>query len=321
MVCVMKSPLNPRLISLTEGASVSSGKQKRDQFFSIRHCCFCGHGAFVALFLLILAAFFSPAPSMAGDRVSLSDAEMAGVTGQAGITIFTDGEAYNTVDIIKFSDTDSTPKRWIELQNFAETDSSGGYFSFDTDSDYPVTIDVGTTAGGQTLVAVQESTHYLPRWYHVENFVFCDQSLGNLHLDALSLGPSLSRYGSHTDGTTGIDFDYATRLYAQALRYTYNATEKLELSDIHLAYAPGAGDDPRDPATWSMTGNFKIGDIVAGAPAMMDVATDTSNVTSVVLNLPMQGSLRVEKVAFGSIDFGPVAIDGINVHHLNLQIK
>jgi hypothetical protein len=35
----------------------------------------------------------------------------------------------------------------------------------------------------------------------------------------------------------------------------------------------------------------------------------------------MQGTLRVEDVTFGGNSFGPIAIDGINVHHLLLKIN
>jgi hypothetical protein len=39
------------------------------------------------------------------------------------------------------------------------------------------------------------------------------------------------------------------------------------------------------------------------------------------LKLPMEGSLRVEDVKFGGSDFGPLALDGIEVHRLAIQIN
>ena len=141
---------------------------------------------------------------------------------------------------------------------------------------------------------------YRPGGTRVGDFVFCDQSLGSLHLDALSMGPSLSRYGAHADGTSGVDFDFRTKAYAQAFRYTYNATPVLPdtgiltLSGIHLiGAATGAADDPADPATWEFAGSdnvFRIGSTNSGAstwgtttggdidagynPAKIDVGTD-----------------------------------------------
>jgi hypothetical protein len=35
----------------------------------------------------------------------------------------------------------------------------------------------------------------------------------------------------------------------------------------------------------------------------------------------MQGTLRVEDVNFGGNDFGPIAIDGIQVHRLVVKIS
>lgn len=366
-------------IPLTRGASGhTAGKRSAAPRFFYRHRCPNGCVAFVAVLLFLLAALLSAAPSGAAGLVNLTDAELANVTGQAGVTIFTSGSARITIDVLKFSDTDSSPLHWLELRNVVVDDGKGGYFSFDTPfylSDpfdpanpfvfEPVTFDVGTKNAwtettttliadmngklpgdpdyiptyqtiyhpAQALVAVQDSTHVSPRWYSVGDLVFCDQSLGSLNLDALSLGPSLQRYGAHADGTSGVDFDYSTSVYAQALRYTYNSKtlpETLTLTGIHLVgWADvlgknGTGDNPADPNTWAFTGAnnvFRIGNIDTGNPATIDVGTTDAGITSLVLNLPFQGTLRVENVTFGGNNFGPIAIDGINVHHLNVKIS
>ena len=140
------------------------------------------------------------------------------------------------------------------------------------------------------------------------------------------------RFGAHANGTSGVDFDYSTIVYAQAFRYTYtktpvlpDTTGTLALTGIHLmGAATGTADDPSNPATWEFTGTnnvFRIGNIDTGNPAKIDVGTDALGVTSLFFTLPMQGSLRVESVTFGGNNFGPIAIDGINVHHLNVKIS
>ncbi len=339
------------LISGTRRAS--AGRRSADPRYFYRKVLLTSLVVFVTVILFLLAALLAARTSGAAGPVDLTDAELAGVTGQAGISIMAIGSERITASIMKFSDTDSTPHHWLEFRDFAVDDGNGGYFRFDTPLSFsadplavtadPITFDVGTNAAGQTLVAYRETSHVSPRWYHVEDFVFCDQSLGSLHLDALSMGPSLQRYGAHADGTSGIDFDYRTRAFAQALRYTYNTLpETLTLTGIHLAGAAnGAGDDPANPATWAFTGAdnvFRIGstntgtstwattpggDIDAGNnPAKIDVGTDTATgVTSLVLSLPMQGSLRVENVTFGGNNFGPIAIDGIRVHRLSIELR
>ena len=284
----------------------------------------------ITLLLLIISSLPAALPAQASEPKSLTDAQLAGVTGQSGITIYTDGTARITASVLKISDTDSSPVKWLELKNVVVDDGIGGYFSFATPLDYlsttvvdePVTLDVGAHATtGQTLVALRDSTHVSPRWYSVGEVVFCDQSLGSLNLDALSLGPTVYRMGAHIDGTSGVDFDYTLSAYAKAFRYTYNASsEALRLSGIRLAgSASGAAEDP---STWSFSGVFRIGDIDGGNPAKIDVGTDTSTgETSLVLSLPMQGSLRVENVTFGDKNFGPIAIDGITVHRMSVSIR
>ena len=283
---------------------------------------------------MILAALLVVAPSGAAEPVVLTDAALAGVTGQAGISISTDMSVRVTASAWKFSDTDSTPLHWLEFRNITVDDGSGGAFYLYAPLDNPVTIDIGSNDSGRTLVSYLDTTQVSPRWISVGDLVFCDQSLGSLNLDALSVGPSLQRYGAHADGTGGgLDFDYTTSVTAQALRYTYSTTAPgtLTLSGIHLAYQAdvlgknGTGDNPADPTTWAFTGAnnvFRIGDIDGGNPAKIDVVTaTTTGTTSLFLTLPMQGTLRVADVNFGGNDFGPIAIDGIQAHRLLVKIS
>jgi len=317
---------------MRRASGLTAEKLSADLHFVYRQVLLICLALFFSVLLFILAALFFAAPSGAAEPVPLSDAELANVTGQAGISIYTSIATRYTSSVIKFSDTDSTPSRnWIEFQNVTVNDGSegsGGYYLIQSPSyNEANTLDIGTNDAGRTIVSFKDYSRVSPRWYHVEDLVFCNQSLGSLHLDALSLGPSLYRFGVHADGTGGgFDFDYSTRASAQAFRYTYNTIpETLTLSGIHLVgQATGTADDPANPATWAFTGTnnvFRIGDMDNGNPAKIDVVTDTTGVTSLFLNLPMQGSLRVENVAFGGNNFGPIAIDGIRVHRLSIELR
>jgi hypothetical protein len=321
---------------LTRGSSDQvAGKHSAGSRFLYRHHHLNGLAVFVAVLLFTLAALLSAAPSRAAGLVGLKDAELANVTGQAGISTGLDLSMNYSVSLMKFSDTSATPN-WLVLKNFTITDGSGGLFLVTTYQGGtlagldPVTLDVGTNAAGRTLISSYDPSAVTPRWYGAElwfgDAVGTETSLGNLNLDALSQGPSLAHVGAHADGTGGgLDFDYTTRISADALKLTYNTapvlpdTGALALKGIHLAYA--ATGDPADYTQWAFTGNFKIGDIDAGNPAKVDVVTDTSTgSTSIYLNLPMQGTLRVAEVAFGGNNFGPIAIDGIDVHRLTVKI-
>ena len=107
--------------------------------------------------------------------------------------------------------------------------------------------------------------------------------------------------------------------------------ESLNLQGIHLSESV-SGTPESDPSSWVFSGEFRVGDLGGGvintgdsspSPATIDVATDTSKATpetSVFINLPMKGTIRVEKASLGGSNFGPIAIDNITVHHLGLRI-
>lgn len=252
---------------------------------------------------------------------AMGETEMARVTAQAGITMVIDAQGLFTADTIKISDSGGTPN-WIELRGFAIDDGAGDPFSLATPVESPNTIDVATDTTGRTVLTLTDASHTQPRWYSVASLVFAGQELGSLRAGPVTMGPSTLRLSSHQNGTTGIDFDYATRLDIGSFQHRYNSTSaSLTLAGIHLfgSATGNQNDDPGNPATWELSGNFRVGDIT-GNPATFDVATDGSGTTSAYLNLPVQGSLRVEEIGAGGASLGPAAIDGINVHRLQLRI-
>ena len=326
-------------------------------------------GAILCVFILSLC--LTPEPARA-QLSQLSDENLSGISGQSGVSIVMNGSAQVYFETISFSDTQATPNL-IGLHNFSVTGSAtGGDFSFATlgaDAANPVPgvtvfepniIDIATDSD-KTYVVMTDSSHMNPRWYKGDLFFYDgsapqEYALGSIELDELRKGPSVSRLWAHAGG--GISFDYTTTISASALIYTYNKTtsEALSLSGIHIAGSANTGvSDPRypyghtntgsgdpDPTTpaWAFSGNFKIGTIGdtctnCNQPATIDIATN-AGVTSLSLNLPMAGTIRVADVIFGTntdpnlnsnfakgdpLDFGPIAIDGIQVHRLNVKIS
>lgn len=293
--------------------------------------------------MLVLAlAFLAPAVLHA-QMSEVSDEELSSISAQAGINAnYGDFGVNITTDSIRYSDTDTGS--WIELNNFAIS-GPGGYFLLDCPVDYPMTVDVGsgpTTDGyTRTLVQYQLSDHINPRTWTVGNLVFCNQDLGSLTFDTSTVEPSIYRVASHLDaGTSGIDFEYLTKWRTQDFTYAYSTAatgNTLQLTGLNLAETV-TGDPTSDPATWVYNGTFRIGDIVGGNidvdddasnaalpnPATIDIATDTSTTptnTSVYLNLPMKGSIRVANVNLGGTDFGPIAIDGITAHRFGVRFN
>jgi hypothetical protein len=314
--------------------------------------------AFIILFIFIFLVGFSllsPIRSSA-EMAALSETELSRIIAGAGIDIDITGSAARiTLESFYFTDvTDHDPAtpeidyNKIEFNNIVIDDGAGGYFSFDTPTDKPITIDVGTDASGKTIARIGGSGLFVsfvpsflssilpfspfpifgimgvapldfssgsePRSYRAGSLVFCDQDIGSLYVDGITRRDEILNIGAHG----GVDFDYANRLDIDEFRYTYNTTPaSLTVHGIHLAESVTGAPD--DPAAWVFTGAFKVGDI-SSDPATIDVGTDANDKTSMLLNLPMQGCLRIENVNFGGVDFGPCAIDGIKVHRLQVQI-
>lgn len=308
----------------------------------------------IIIAFIILLIFLYPIRSSAA-MVVLSEVELSRLIAGAGVSVDIKGSARITVDSVYITDTDPAHDPWhkIEFNDIVIDDGAGGGFSFDTPAGMPITIDVGADASGRTIVRISGAEFFVsffpplisnifpfnlvpllgipaavpflssgsePRYYRAGSIVFCNQDLGSLYMDRITQKDTILNIGAHG----GVDFDYASRVDIGEFRYTYNTTpQSLKAIGIHLAgSATGALDDPSDPSTWEFTGPFKVGDLFSNPvnPATIDVGTNSSGKTSLFLNLPMQGCLRVEKVEFGGTDFGPCAIDGITVHRLGIQI-
>ena len=257
----------------------------------------------------------------------------------SGVSIGMSGTKFHLdVGSIAISDTDNG--NWLELRNFHVDDGAGGYFSFDTGST-PITIDVGSDpATGWTAVHLVLTQFTQPRTYTIENLIFCNQDIGRLQIADVT-NPAELYFGAHQGGTTGINFQYLSGLQINKIQYTYQYQPDpllppqvpLDLLANGINLAAQATGAPEDPASWAFTGMYQVGDL-GGAdidvdndptnpavpnPATVDVGTDTgTGETSMLLNLPMKGSIRAKEVNFGGNSFGPVAIDGITVHRLNL---
>ncbi len=269
----------------------------------------------------------------------ISELELSQISAQSGISyVIGNSQLRITYDSYAISDTDSTPHNWMEFNNITIDDGAGGYFSMDTPNygdnyggnlniinwgDFN-TIDVATDTRGRTFISMNFSTEVEPRTYTVGDFVFCDVDLGSIKLNDVTRGASDNLiFYPRTGEDVGIDMQYVTELDIDSLQYFYNTDlDFLSLGGIHAAEA--ASGSPNDPSTWTFSGKFKLGDLANENPVTMDVATWSDGVsttgTSVFMNVPMSGTMRVEEVQFDGADFGPVAIDGMTVHYLGIML-
>jgi hypothetical protein len=265
-------------------------------------------------------------PPVASSMTSLGDGELATVNGGMGVSIaIPTGTVQTTIGSVvlwesypdvNLHDTglgfDVPFKNSIELKNIVWDDGSGGGYSVATPAGDPVTFDIGTYVNGRTYLNIHDSTNVSPRTFTSE-LVFCGQPLGSLKVSDIVRTENNVMIGAHG----GVDFEYREKIDIGYAQFTTPANA-LTFTGIHLSET-ASGSLEGDPSTWTYSGPFKIGDIAGGNPAQVDFGTDASGVTSIRLKLPMEGNIRVENVTFGGSNFGAMALDGLNVHHLAVQ--
>ena len=262
------------------------------------------------------------------DMQVLNDTDMAAIDGTGGLSIGLDNIAYYfQADSVSYTDTDTGNA--LELAHLMISNGQKGpatIQSGDVDVNHdglmsPLTIDVTTISDplspvdGQAVAVFQaldwlEETHL-----QVEELRLCGQELGRLDIGVIHRPSFYWVVGAHD---CGVDFEYGAQVSVDALRLTYNSqNENLALSGIHLA-SQIAGL-PERPDQWQIDGMFQIGALYEGRPATFDVGRDDTGMVGIEMNLPMSGCLRVENIQWAGQDFGPMAIDGIQVHRLNVR--
>jgi hypothetical protein len=243
----------------------------------------------------------------------LSDGDLAAFRAGSGVSLGISGTATFQVASFWFQDTDTG--NTIELDNIVWGNGSGGGFSFSTPAGDPFTFDIGTNASGETVMDLHDSTQSSPRTFSAD-LSFCGQPLGSLEVSKIISTENNWLIGAHG----GVSFEYTQNIAISSALYNYNTTHALAFSGIHFFGTTVVGV-PEDPSTWtSYPGTFQIGNMTGGNPATFDIGTDAAGTSAIILGLPMTGSIRMTDVNFGGSDFGPLALDNLNVHRLLIQI-
>jgi hypothetical protein len=266
----------------------------------------------------------------------LNDDTLETINAQAGISLaVSDLSVYHHLDRLYYAGTDGG---YLSLENITVHDGGNAPAKIDigvADADgdgliEPLTLDAFTVSDaaspidGQSLVRLAAPDWLQEKAYHIESVRIAGYETGLAYdLGSLDIGPvhlpGFELYvGGHSDG---IDFQLGAGLQIDQLRLTTNtAGDALEATGIR--FAESFSGAPEDPASWAGQGNFTVGDLFSGAPATFDVGgvtlDDGSQAAVVALALPMTGSLRMENINLNGSDFGPVAIDGIQVHALEV---
>ena len=282
---------------------------------------FAVNNFYISLFIVFTGIFWANGFALA-QMEAIDDAGLASVFGGRSFTVFAKDISFDyEFDQYAYTDTDTGNK--LELNLVVFHDGAGGPVFCDS-GDEPMTFDIFTIsdplspADGRTYFGIN-----IPEWhqdYHiaVENLVFCGTDLGSFDIGNCNK-PSTSFYFSGHG--TGLDYQINFQKDFEQTRYTFNTAGDFIGSD-GIYFAQSVSGAPESPGTWIFDGSFAVGDILNANPATMDVITPvTTGVTSIVTNLPIKGAIRIQDIQFSGNDFGPCALDGINVHHLYIMVK
>lgn len=273
----------------------------------------------IKLFLAAVIFLFSAGTTFA-DMEMLTEEKLSSIAAQSGLTVVMDTTLLISADTIAISDTDSDPVNWIRFNGFSVDDGTGLGFKISNIDTEPFFMDVGTTDDNRTILQLNLTPFANPISFHVQELEFCGQAIGRFDLNAVELSSeSILRFSHHMDGSAGIEFDAGIALDMASVEYAYNSfDEMLSISGVHLV---GEADGmPEDPSTWEMSGLMSVGDLMT-APAAIDVNTDSMGQTSLVVAIPISGSIRIEDVSMGGTSFGPMVIDNIMAHRLSVSFS
>ena len=290
---------------------------------------------FGIVFLFPLLVFFSHRPAIGLMRM-LSDKNMESITAQSGISVvIVDYQFDWTTGYVTLYDSnyDQATAPYDGIISFTGMTLLNGVI----ESNEAITWDAYTIddashpMDGHTFTVWQSPDLYQYLNLSVDDVVFCGQSIGELAVDNFTTPQRYFTMGAHG---SGMDFQYDLQMHMDRFGYTYNTSgtaNTFALNGIHLVGTfedmadfdiadSTTWDIPTDPTEWTYSGVFSIGDIDSGNPATLDIGTNAGGQTVMQLELPMSGSLRVENLNFGGNDFGPIAIDGLQVHRLAVTI-
>jgi hypothetical protein len=301
--------------------------------------------------LLSLLLFFAAGVPANATLEPMDEVEMAGVSAQAGIAVAMDDVlTYTKTDYIAYQDTTGFNNR-IALENTSAL--------VEISTRWPLIFRVFETQDGLPIVALEAfSADDGPAWQQnmiidTESLIFQVEGapepfydLGGLRLkaqlpvDAWDVGfmEEFAVYATPLEniagyaGQGGIGFQLEARTGFDEFIWNYSeAGGEFRIGGFKMVdfFDNPLTDDHTDPATWAPEGRFVIGSLDVRdqgdtiRPATFQVVEDAGGGV-LRMNLPMQGSIRIEEVGMTDLSnnkmgFGPIIIDGLDVHRLQVD--
>ncbi len=286
---------------------------------------------FLLVCLLVWFFVWGWAADLKAVMQELEDEEMIEVTAQAGISVSMEKATYYD-EIGRLEIRDSYDLGSLVLEDMIISDGQGWGYEFNTLE--PLDIDLVTydASWGEWNTALRINA---PSWLQevgisVGNVIFCGQELGSLSIGQIDL-PSFQYLLTTPDNDTpfdmnsGLYFKYFFQKRYDEIRFTYNDSGDA-LAFQGLQFAESFSGSPQNPGSWVQSGSFIIGKpqpfiaLNDGHFARINIIKE-SNTMILDMDFPMEGSVRVQNVHFDGHDFGPVALDGINVHSMSVQFS
>ena len=159
-----------------------------------------------------------------------------------------------------------------------------------------------------------------------EALVLDDHDLGSLHLADLSpeaFAVYTAPLGDNSDysGESGVAFQYETRTKMEEFRWQYNESGNDGVFSLGNAYAAREFDDAGNPKGLFAVGSMDPRNENGGEfePATFRAHQDDQGRPFMRMNMPMEGSIRIEEVEMGGHEIGPVRLEDMEIHHLEVD--
>lgn len=283
-----------------------------------------------------LSVFFTP--SLVFCLEKMDNGQLKAEIGQAGLDIGLDSVViYQGMDSIRVANPEATGNDYVGFENIKGL----GVFETgakDLDNDGvagKLTVDIGNVGNNTDITTDDIPLVFLscPDWMQnidvlVGNINWCGKSIGSAEIRGFSL-PSWHAYiGSY--GGAGIDFQMGFRTKIEEIKFNYGeAGESFSVKKLQAAGSFAEAPES-DPSTWTASGEFTVGDVLADItpnpappnPASIDIGSrsETDDTPVIHLNLSATGSIRASDIKFGTQSFGQMAIDGIKVHSMKIEM-
>lgn len=280
----------------------------------------------ISIFLILLSTkAFAISP--------MSEKQLKTQTGQSGISIAIDDVViYHQSSSIKFIDSNLDTPGYLGFKDIKKLHTYNTGNAIELDSDHlmgHISMDLiipDASTGGylNPYLSLSCSDWQSTAFFKADQIDFNGTDIGGISI-VNSKFPKWNLYlGSHD---SGIDFEAGFQMQTDSFKYDYGDPlddNCLEFKNISIAGTfnnQSNTDDPANPSTWNPVDRFMVGNFKTNTPAKFDIGIRQSdNMPIIQISAPMSGSIRIENINIGQRDFGPTAIDGIQVHRMTIEL-